>query len=485
MAFIELLSVPGDPFEQAVLQQFREAGFPSGVLANNILIPCIRDSWRSDEHDVILLLPWAAYTVDAKGWRPGRYRVPGNGPIEWKPGKQPVLYEASGNDGFEAIQLPNPFRVAHQKCGVLSSLIKRLKGRFASYPIESVVVVPNDAEIEPNEWQDGAEDVFMRLRVKKIDDIVGFLKHDEATITGKPRLTDDELRQVAKAIGLHSGKWPGDGDITRRNGFKDLSAIDRVQPGCPLRMRASRGRRIRDGEELAEVEVRQFDLWSLEANAEQWLKRLQRHLRDFYLQSHDESLPPMERVSHPESLFVVMPWYDGQSIIELVRRNNRLPLALVRDLVGRLARTVSNLARRKLGNLGIHPHTVFLVCDGQRQRVVSHRIVSLSSFSTEKSGVSTVVSVDNFESSFVAPQLRESGHLDRRHPTNDLFSVGRLAAYCYLGSERYRQAVVARSCYEGFPEDWVRFLEQACNANASQRFADADEMAKVAEGLSV
>jgi hypothetical protein len=112
-----------EQFEGLVIRQLAQIEEPVGVIVHNVLLPHVRDRYRPNEHDIILLLPWAAYTIDAKNYHPGLYRIPGNGIVEWR--KEPPQFASEDHPSdFQAVpELPNPFRVAYQKSGVLHSLL--------------------------------------------------------------------------------------------------------------------------------------------------------------------------------------------------------------------------------------------------------------------------------------------------------------------------------------------------------------------------
>ena len=114
--------VPGqlaNSFEGAVVRELARVK-SDGYIAHNVLLPNVRDRYNPNEHDIVLLLPSVAFTIDAKEYAAGQYKLTGNASVEWR--RSPPEHR-SGSEAWHTLRgLPNPFYVAFQKAKVLHGL---------------------------------------------------------------------------------------------------------------------------------------------------------------------------------------------------------------------------------------------------------------------------------------------------------------------------------------------------------------------------
>jgi hypothetical protein len=91
--------------------------------------------------------------------------------------------------------------------------------------------------------------------------------------------------------------------------------------------------------------------------------------------------------------------------------------------------------------------------------------------------LSTQVFGNDFESSFSAPEMQVHKHPQRGKPQNDIFSLGRLAAYCVLGDAEYRQRLRdGKIDLQGVDTHLAGIINRATQYRSSDRYGDIDEM---------
>src|SRR5438105_15933371 len=102
MPLVASLRNATNSFEDSVIRELGQLAH-DGFITNTVLLPNVTYRFYPDEHDALLLLPWAAYTLDAKEWNPGTYRFPMNNPVEYN--KQQPLVDP--NRGWRKQNFPN------------------------------------------------------------------------------------------------------------------------------------------------------------------------------------------------------------------------------------------------------------------------------------------------------------------------------------------------------------------------------------------
>jgi hypothetical protein len=471
---IEWKPRPGaDAFETDVLREV--SGLKrDGFLTNNVLLPNVHYRCFPNEHDALLLLPWAAYTLESKGWDEGDYRFEGNNPVEWQR-RRPVYDDGHRRrvlDGF-----PNPFHVAYKKATVLHTFLAGIGRGLESYPVLPLVVMPDHCAFTPDRHTLAAAGVpTLDLRIVHLGKLVQLLE-DDSRIYPDLRLGRSLLETMLRALETLPPKQEEPMPLC---GCIRLQEIHRVEPGCPVTLRAYKARQAVAGRE---VEVREYVLWPFGDDAAAFLEHARKRAAALMEVRLDTVMHFRHAEELPDRLVLVIDPLWGEPINEVIRQRVTLRPEVVRSLLVHLGRSVATLHAKRIIHLDIRPEYVLLNPDLESHGGSKHLLVGLTNPLIDSGKVSTAVFHDNFEGSFSAPEMRESGRADRGTPATDLFSLARLAVYCLLGDNQYRQHLrqdrPLTSSLGDLDATFRLALESAMRDRPADRFRSAEEMLRL------
>ena len=445
-----------------------------GYIAHNILLPKVNNRYRPDEHDIVVLLPWAAYTIDAKEYAPGYYNIPGNSPSQWRR----FSPEFTKQDGKTKVlgNLPNPFHVAKQKGSILHSLCKKADRQLENYPTQSIIVVPDHAEVTPEFQPYSREEYSFELRVLKLSQLVDAIVADGKAHTGRIYTMDQRRRIFEEIQALPQQPTQG----ISLCGVRLDKELRRSEPGCPVSMTAYEGVKEMSG---TKVEVRIYCKWPWNENSDRFLDRLHRRLNAIERVYIPHLMQVIVSEDLPDLVVLAFIHFPGKTLAELLKRERSLSVPIVKSLIRYLAGTVKELHQCDIIHHDIRPEHVLVAPNLNSHGGQEHLLVGLTSPLIDDGCLSTQVFGDDFESSFSAPEMQAHRHPDRGKPQSDIFSLGRLAAYCLLGDAKYRQRLGKEGIdldlqgeLQGIDAHFKSVIEGATQYRSSQRYANIDEM---------
>jgi hypothetical protein len=463
---------PGaDEFETDVLREVSRVPH-DGFLTNNVLLPNVSYRCFPNEHDALLLLPWAAYTLEAKGWDEGDYRFEGNNPIEWQR-RRPIY-----NDGGRVRVLtgfPNPFHVAYKKATVVHGILDRMGRGLEHYPVLPLVVLPDHCTFTPDRHTAAAAGggPTLDLRIAHLGKLIGLLEDDARKYPdlrlGRG-LLEDMLRTLETLPCKREQPMPLCGCVR-------IEEVVRAEPGCPVRLRAYKGEQAVAG---VDVEVREYLLWPFGDDTASFLEHARKRAAALMRVRLDTVMHFRHAEELPDRLVLVVDPLFGEPLETVVRQRGPLPIDLVRSLLQHLTSTVTALHEQGIVHLDIRPEYVLLDPDLEAHGGRKHMLIGLTNPLIDSGKLSTAVFQNNFEASFSAPEMWQSGQIDRGLPATDLFSLARMAVYCLLGDTRYREQVRQEEPFQ-FPlgdldPTFRVVLEVAMKQRVADRFASAREM---------
>ncbi|MEI6807630.1 MAG: NERD domain-containing protein [bacterium] len=454
-------------FEEAVVRELSQLDCEpdvDGFIAHNVLLPHIKDRYLPNEHDVILLLPHAGYTVDAKEYMPGEYRIPPNGPIEFRaPGKE-----------FRALkQLPQPYQVADKKAKVLSEACRKVDPLFSSYQIQSLIVVPNHATLVG--MGDDHKHLDIRLRIVRLSDLRQVILNDMRGSRLGQTLEAHELELIFTAIGALPSSSE---DVVEVCDLRLLESMDCNEPGCLVPMHAYRGEHMVAG---VQTEIRVYRRWPWTPVTDRFMKRMGKRVKLLYNTCLENVTRVIQTADLPDAFILATNWFDGETVVELVRRRGSLSASLAAGLILHLARTVQLLHARNIIHLDIRPEHVRIAPHLEDHGGARHLLAGFTNPLLDDTQLSTQTYATGFDASFSAPEMQYPRHPDRGKPQNDVYSIGRLLAYCVLGEEQYRRGLRDNGELV-LPEDVTGHVQECIRMSTELRFgtriASVKELAK-------
>ncbi|WP_017715562.1 NERD domain-containing protein kinase family protein [Kamptonema formosum] len=465
---LEYTSHPvGNAFEGSVVRELSRLD-EDGFIAHNILLPNVNDRYNPNEHDIVLLLPWAAYTIDAKEYEPGYYNIPGNSDVEWRT-SSPEFKRKNGNKTKILSRLANPFHVAKQKGSILHATCKGIKA-LVNYRVQSLIVVPDHAEVTPNNQSHTQDGFVFNLRVLKLSELVGAIIEEGKAHKGRT-YTMDKRRLIFEKLQALPQQPKGGISLCQIRLGKQLN---RSEPGCPVSMTAYEGVKDPPGEQ---VEVRIYRKWPWNDNSDRFLDRVKRRMKALYKFPSRHVMQVLTFEELPDMVVIAFKRFDGETLAELLKRRKSLPVATVKSLVRHLANTVKELHRQNIIHHDIRPEHVLVAPNLESHGGEEHLITGLTSPLIDDRRLSTQVFGNDFESSFSAPEMQIHKHPHRGKPQNDIFSLGRLAAYCVLGDAEYRQRLRDDKIdLQGVDTHLAGIIDRATQYRSSDRYGDIDEM---------
>jgi hypothetical protein len=463
-----------EPFEGDVLRFVSAMPF-EGFVTNNVLLPNVTFRCYPDEHDALLLLPWAGYTLDAKNWH-GDFHFPGNTPAEWKRRKPE---ESRGRAWRVMAGHPNPFHVGKQKAGTLHGYCRRAHIGLDDYPVHPLIVLPNGSTFTPDRHDydpAGGRGPRLHIRILNLNQLEACLDEDRRDARKPYDLK--RLRQLLELLEAEpTDPTPGLGLC----GFwLDRRRTDRHELGCPVECAVYEATHDFTG---TPAEVRLYRRWPLTEDTDRFLKHASRRAAALFRCR----VPGVARLYNaeemPDQLLLAFEHFEGETVGEIVHRRGPLPAALVRALLARLARTVQALHEEGVVHHDIRPEYVLVAPELERHAGADHRLVGLTNPLIDGAGLSTAVFQNNFDASFSSVEMRTHRHPKRGQPGTDVFSLGRLGIYSLLGETKYREVVTGQSdeplTFDLSAADPAlrRMLARATEYRPENRYLTAREMA--------
>jgi len=427
-----------DDFERAVIREASQLPV-DGYVAHNVLLPDVRFRNFPNEHDVILLLPWGAYTIDAKGWWPGEYEVPANGPMRWR---TPGDAARGGERGWRDMSgHRNVFKLAHQKGAIVHRYCRELRiPELEGYRIKSMIVVPDGARIvtpKHSTSRVGRKGPELDLRVVNLGQLQVELLADQARAK-----KSYALEHLAAILVRLEALLPVSGEGTVVGSVLRLDAPHPVEePGCPVTLTGWRGQTV-----MSEVDVivHEYRKWPPGHDTDRFMGHLVRRLKALQKLRLESVIGIVAELDLPDRVLFAYPYLEWESLKDLLRRLGRLSPELTASLVVALGRTVSRMHDAGITHLDLRPEYVQIAPALEDHRGERHRVTGLTNPMIDTRCVSTAVHAEGYNGSFCAPETGIAGHEDRGRPQGDVFSLGRIAAYCLLGDQTYRSRAVWR-----------------------------------------
>jgi hypothetical protein len=463
-----------EPFEDDVLRIVSALPF-DGFVTNNVLLPNVNFRCYPDEHDALLLLPWAGYTLDAKNWH-GDFRFPGNNPVEWKRRKPE---EKRGRDWRLMAGHPNPFHIGKQKASILFSYCRQLRIGLDDYPVHPLIVLPNDASFTPDRHDyDPADGSGPRLyiRILTLNRLESCLRQDR-----KDARKTYDLKLLRELLGrLEAEPTDSDRGLGLCGFSLDQRRTDRPELGCPVECAVYEA--THDFTETP-AEVRLYRRWPRNEETDRFLRHASRRAAALFRCRVPGVIRLFNAEEMPDQLLLAFEHFEGETIRERISGLGPLEAGVVRALVAHLARTVQALHEEGVVHHDIRPEYVMVAPNLESHGGANHRLVGLTNPLIDDAGLTTTVFQNNFDASFSSVEMRTHRHPARGRCETDVFSLGRLGIYCLLGETKYREVVAGQSdeplTFDLSAADPIlrRVLARAAEYRAENRFSSARDMA--------
>ena len=407
--------------EEAIFRLLQN--LPEGFLAHNILMQDPMRPMFPNEHDIVYLAPWAAYTIESKGSTFKYVRLPGNSPAEWE-----VERPQWGARG-KLVYLPgrqNPLHIAWKKSQILLS--NYVRKRLRDYPVYGIVVFPDHTTIESG----GKENVF-GIRACNISRMLPMLVEDRNNHSRHFPLSG--VKQVFEDLEALPSRLEPPFTIER---LEFLSRRERYEePGCPVPVECYDGRENITG---IPAEIRVYDTQRIDLNTERFFRRVRRRLSALYSIADPNVIRILYMNRWPNADVIAYQAYKGETLRQAVQRRGKLDLPLALSVVSHVCSTVGRLhgLTPPIMHLDIRPENVLIGVDLEAHRGASHIVSGLTNPVLNDEVLTGVGEYKNaFDRSFVAPGVREPGSNERRDPRNDVYSLGALLTYCAMGESDY------------------------------------------------
>ena len=395
----------------------------------NVHIPDVEHGLN--EHDIVIYIPYHLFTIDAKAYEPGTYRGGINQDLEWQP---------EGKTEFRSVggRLARPFGTAMQKAKKLASFVGEvsrqrvgLKWPPKELTIKSLIVVPGHAKFDLAEHTrlEKYANTELRCHVVSIDDLEQTIKVPSLELPADKRKPVEDIVEGlieclsgrATAPDAAGGFYVGD--------VRLLELLKRADGTVPYEV--WRGERDR---EPALAKVYYKYPWR-EASADFFFK-----LEKQCYALRSVRLPRIvglhDVVDSPTFKAVIFEWLDHQGTLhDAVKARDGLPEDEAVAIVSRVAEAVAmlheNPGRQPVICRSLTPDCIFI---GKGSGQLDWHTVDFWITGLEKSAVGSRSSAGvTGVSEYDAPEMSGTEHIDRRKPTVDVYSLGRLLEFCLLG----------------------------------------------------
>lgn len=442
----------GNDFESEVVRAIRDA-WRDPDLANeeahlfgNLLLPHPVER-LPNEHDVVIFAAFGGFTIDAKAMAPGRYRGNQQRALEWAP---------AGAVSFRRLteRLAWPFDTAFKKSKVLLSFVSSPPNAMpAAWPINSIIVVPDQADIDQvhdrRALANGTGLSFINLRE---------LKPTLVAAARGCRQRPETRRRWAPLIEATARRIGGEPPAQRTLAGCELSTrLDMT--ATPVLAESWKARHSQFGHE-AFLKVFYKHPWSevspsyfKQLNRQMEILRQARHPNLIALRSHEDS---------PDGVVLEFEYFTGQTLEARVESLGPLAIAASLDMVARLSDAIEHLHQLKGRHRALDPRSLLLGDPDARD----FRVIRFSSLNVV--GRSTVPR-HLPDSIFAPPELRDGGDPAARGPTVDVYGAGRLLQYALVG-ERMPGSHSDTGWQTGLPSDIVDVVTRAVALEPRARF---------------
>jgi hypothetical protein len=400
-----------------------------GFLAQNILMPDKDCPKMPNEHDIVLLVPWGAYSIESKRTDGiEKLKLEGNNPDEWMRARW-LLGGRQGGWHRDPNGRRNARWTAWHKGTVLLSFIQGANRALARYPVQGIVVFSDATEVvaSPNDSGIGG-------RWCQVSTLVDLIKQDCREYTGAAYSAADLESLFKKLEALPTEIGPGtiihDSRLMRkRDGFQEI--------GCTIPVFCYEGRH-----EIyrKRIETRIYDLNQLDQASRRFLMRMKRRLHA--LEEANDACVIRVKDHHEwmEGYMVSYEIFDGLPLRDVLREYpTGLPRSLALSVILHIAETVSRLHLRPqpILHLDIRPENVLLARKLEMHRGQDHKLHGFTNPRLNREDTSQAVSLGPFGDSFVAPEIRQPSEHEPPDCRHDIYSLGALLAYCLMGEAAY------------------------------------------------
>jgi serine/threonine protein kinase len=400
---------------------------PEGFLAHNILMQDPTRPMFPNEHDIVYLAPWAAYTIESKGVTFKYVRLPGNSPAEWE------LERPQWGTRGKLVYLPgrqNPLHIAWKKSQMLLS--HYVRKRMKDYPVYGLVVFPDHTQIDCG----GKENIF-GIRACNMSRMLPLLIEDRKNHHRLYPLVS--IKQIFADLEALPARMEPPFTIERLDFLHRRDRYD--EPGCPVPVQCYDGRENITG---MTAEIRVYDTQRIDHNTDRFFRRVRRRMSALYAIADPNVIKILYMSRWPNADVIAYQAYDGETLRKAVQSRGKLDPFLAASVVSHVCTTVARLHRLtpQIMHLDIRPEHVLVGSDLERHLGADHVLSGLTNPVLNDDLLTGIGEYKNaFDRSFVAPGVREPGRSERRDPRNDIYSLGALLAYCVMGERDYFRMV--------------------------------------------
>jgi hypothetical protein len=461
------------PQERRIVTLLQQDLAVDGYVAQNILMPDKEYPKMPNEHDIVLLVPWGAYSIESKRTEGvERLKLNGNNPDEWKRAKW-LIGDDQGQWHRDPCNRRNARWTAWHKSQILHSFIRGVDRELSRLPVQGVVVFSDSTDIEasPNDSGVGG-------RWCKVETLIDLILQDRREYTGQ--LFDDRaLRAVFEKLeGLPSEIGPGTTIhysrlLGRRNEFLEI--------GCTIPVLC-----YDSVHELFEdpLETRIYDLTQLDRTNARFLVRMKRKLKALDRAEDPNVIRVRDIHEWMEGYLVSYEVFDGLALRSHMKDySSGLPRRLAIQLALNVAGTVARLhgRRQPILHLDIRPENVLLARGWNSDGGKNHKLQGFTSARLNREEITPMQSLGAFGDSFVAPEIRQPSPDEIPDARQDIYSLGALLAYCLVGERAYNGALDERQVVRLATGDknLDHVIRRAVAPDRLDRFRDAGEFVQV------
>jgi len=399
-----------------------------GFLAHNILMEDPARPKFPNEHDIVLLAPWAAYSIESKRVKFKYVNLPGNGPAEWAE-QRPKW----GRSPHKAVILPgreNPLHTAWKKAQILRS--HYIKRKLRRYPVHGLVVFPDSTYVETG----GKERVF-GVRVCNVGRLPALIEQEKAEHRGR-LYGPVELRPIFEELEALPAELQLPYVLERLEFLRKREGY--IEPGCPVPVECYDGRDTVTG---FAAEIRVYDTRRISRETESFFRRVRRRMQALTVASDPNVIRVLTMMRWSNADVIAYQAADGRPLRRVVERRGQLGIPLALSVIHHIASSVARLHSRPVPvmHLDIRPEHVLLAESLEQHEGREHVLCGLTNPQLGDDLLTATAYGDLFDASFVAPSLRGGLAAEKRDPRNDIYSLGALLAYCIMGERQYREAL--------------------------------------------